>query len=219
MNYPDQILGWYWQMVRLPCAWHYLDTQYYEVLWHVLTFCSSSLPSMGALLGKCPGKPGSTTWLIPWWNCSAKDTIPTRLAQWTSMTERRGTGFTTMFQIQPRVLQQKTNTEIKRETLIQCFCLRWDTRYCLDMTGKREITRDAQENVLVLCMCVAELLLLIQWFITLCEASVNSQIHVSMITHTRSSSKYTYTHTPQHTTDDHTLGQRSFSQLALYVNQ
>lgn len=53
----DQILGWYWRLIWSPVpgtAWVPPPARHYTVLWHVLTFCSSSQPGMDALLGMYP---------------------------------------------------------------------------------------------------------------------------------------------------------------------
>lgn len=78
--------------------------------------------------------------------------IPTRLAAWRCMTNSLWCS-----SFIPETIGKYS--KIKRKTVIQCLCLRWDTCYCLDMIQKTEIRRDAQENGLVFCVCITELLL------------------------------------------------------------
>lgn len=123
--------------------------------------------------------------------------LPTRIAWWRRMTEaQRG------YQIHCNVpaSYQRAATidkyrEIKRETVIQCFRLRWDTCYCLDMTEKTEIREDAQENGLVLCVCIAELPLPTQ-FVRYCLCySMHTQKQSSRCMRSRLHNTHSYTHT------------------------
>lgn len=96
-------------------------------------------------------------------------------------------------------LQQKDKYwEIKRTTVIQCFCLRWDTCYCHDMTEKIEIREDTQENGLVdLSVCIAGLRLLTQKLLfqvfLISHTKAVIKIHASIVwnthTHTRDDQK------------------------------
>lgn len=145
--------------------------------WHCLGAVSS--PALHSVMA-CPDLlfcPASPAWELCWKRIQAiqhhvvnpnvvNPLDATSLAQWKSMTETYP-GYQIHYDVP--ALSQRAATidkykEIKRTTVIQCFCLRWDTCYCHGMTEKIEIREDTQEDGLVLCVCIAELLLLTQLF-------------------------------------------------------
>ena len=156
MHLDESKMRGYWCLIWSPMpgtAWTMSPVQHYTALWHVLTFRSAGNVS----------KPGSTMWLIPWWNYSAKDTYKVGTVE---EPDRDIAWVPNSLQCSSTIPQSCNNkySEMKRNTVILCFCLRWDTCYCLDMTEKIEIREDSQENRL--CMWIAELQSLTRLLIT-----------------------------------------------------
>jgi len=150
VSHLNQIPGWYWCPIWPPEPGTTLVLfQHHTTLWHVLTVCSSSEPSMSALLGTCPNKAAPSRWnqrTVEDW----QKTQPGSQIHYDVPT------------LSQRAATKDKSRVIKRKTAIQRFCLRWDTCYWIDMTERKEIREDAQENGLLLRVCRAELLLLTQ---------------------------------------------------------